>query len=151
MLPNAPFRIRFRVPATLGYNAGTPSYSGMFRIINTQIGYSTNFLCFFRQYTTLTRMLQQTEYVEAKANSYSVSSTTLDIIPPKSMQIDASYYYELIIMPLDINLAGCTAGGCASKSGFQQVNFETINIIAYTNPSVGPSIASQQVQRMYKN
>ena len=54
-------------------------------------------------------------------------------------------------MPLGINPTGCTAGGCASQSGFQQVNFETINIVVYSNPAVGPGIVNQQVQKMYKN
>lgn len=48
-------------------------------------------------------------------------------------------------MPLGINAAGCTALGCASQSGFQQVNFDTVNIIAYANPAVGPSVSTQQV------
>lgn len=93
MLANAPFRIRFRLTSSIAYNYGTPSYSGMIRLINTQIGYSTNFLCFFRQYTSFSRMIQETEYIEARANSWSVSSTTLDIIPPKSMTISSSNYY----------------------------------------------------------
>lgn len=65
------------------------------------------------------------------------------------MSIDSNNYYELIVMPLGINAAGCTALGCASQSGFQQVNFDTVNMIAYANP-VGPSVSTQQVQRMYK-
>lgn len=51
-------------------------------------------------------------------------------------------------MPLNINLV---AGCCASQSGFQQVNFELITIIAYSNPTIGPSVVNTQVQRMYKN
>lgn len=53
-------------------------------------------------------------------------------------------------MPLGINSAGCRAGGCASQSGFQQVNFESINMIVYSNPAIGPSVVNQQVQRLYK-
>lgn len=52
-------------------------------------------------------------------------------------------------MPLGINGAGCTAGGCASQSGFHQVNFELINMIAYSNPATG-SVVNHQVQRLYK-
>lgn len=54
-------------------------------------------------------------------------------------------------MPLGINTAGCAALGCASQSGFQQVNFDTINMIAYSNPGVWPpGVSAHQVQRMYK-
>ncbi len=72
------------------------------------------------------------------------------MIVPKSMPINSAYYYELVIMPIGINLAGCTAGGCASQSGFQQVNFESFNIIVYSNPAIGPTVINQQVQKLYK-
>lgn len=48
-------------------------------------------------------------------------------------------------MPLGISVGGCAALGCASQSGFQQVNFDTVNMIAYANPAVGPSVSTQQV------
>lgn len=150
MTANAPWRIRFKLSSSVGYNSGTPSYSGMFSVVNPQIAYSTSFLCLFRQYTSYTYLAQETEYTEAYADSYSVSGSTLSMVVPKSMTINSAYYYELTIMPIGINAAGCTAGGCASQSGFQQVNFESFNMIAYANPAVGPSVANQQVQMLYK-
>lgn len=58
MLPNAPFRIRFKLTSSIAYNPTTPSYSGMIRIINAQIGSSTSFIIYFREYTTFSRMIQ---------------------------------------------------------------------------------------------
>ncbi len=58
MTANAPFRIRFQPSSSFSYNAGTPSYSGMIRISNTQIGYTSAYLCYFRQYTSYTNMAQ---------------------------------------------------------------------------------------------
>ena len=46
------------------------------------------------------------------------------------------------MMPLNINSAGCTAGGCVTQSGYQQVNFEQTNFIAYYHST---NIISQQV------
>ena len=85
-----------------------------------------------------------------KAESYSVSGSQLDIIPPRSMSISSSYYYELVIMPIGIDATGCAALGCASQSGFQQTNFETINFIAYTASGPTPVLLNNQIQNMYK-
>ena len=51
-------------------------------------------------------------------------------------------------MPLNINAAGCTAYGCATQSGYQQINFDEVNFIAYNNYNT-PSIISQQVNKLY--
>ena len=146
---NAPLRIRFKLSSSSVTYAAT--YSGYFSVTNTQISYSTKFLCFFRQYATYTALDQQTEYIEMKADSYSVSGSRLNIVPPKSMSISSSYYYELVVMPIGISAGGCTAHGCASQSGFQQSNFETINFLAYSSsgPSV-PTLVNSQSQALYK-
>lgn len=51
-------------------------------------------------------------------------------------------------MPLNINAAGCSAYGCVTQSGYQQINFDTVNFAAYNNYN-SPSIISQQVNRLY--
>lgn len=51
------------------------------------------------------------------------------------------------MMPLNINAAGCTAYGCVTQSGYQQLNFDTTNFVAYNYYSSGP--ISQQVNRVY--
>ncbi len=66
------------------------------------------------------------------------------------MTLNSNYYYELIVMPLDINSAGCTALGCASQAGFQQVNFELINMQVFSNRTTASSIVNHQVQRLFK-
>ena len=58
MTTNAPLRIRFQPSSSFSYNSGTPSYSGIMTINNNQISYSSNYLCYFRQYTTYTNMAQ---------------------------------------------------------------------------------------------
>lgn len=69
-------------------------------------------------------MDQDTESVTYKATKYTVSSTTLKVYPPRSHDISASNFYELIIMPIGIDGPGCSALKCASQAGFQQQNFE---------------------------
>lgn len=52
------------------------------------------------------------------------------------------------MMPLSINAAGCTAYGCVTQSGYQQLNFDFVNFIAYNNIN-SPGVISQQVNRVY--
>lgn len=51
-------------------------------------------------------------------------------------------------MPLDIGSTGCTALGCVTQAGYQQTNFDVVNLAAYNNRS-SPSIISQQSQKLY--
>jgi len=52
------------------------------------------------------------------------------------------------MMPLGIDAAGCTAHGCVTMSGYQQINFDTANFVSYNNIG-SPSIVYQQPQRIY--
>jgi hypothetical protein len=52
-------------------------------------------------------------------------------------------------MPLNINAAGCTAYGCVTQSGYQQINFDSVALVAYNNAGTN-NIISQQVNRVYK-
>ncbi len=139
---NAPLRIRFKLPSL---NVGTAW--GQFVFINNQIQYSSSHLCYIIAYTSYAAMMQQTERKVYKASCTS-SSTTLTIIPAVTLTVGTSLYYELVMMPLNINAAGCTALGCVTQSGYQQTNFEQANFIAYYNRS-SPSIISQEVQKLY--
>lgn len=94
-------------------------------------------------------MDQDTQSVTYKATKYTVSSTTLKVYPPRSHDIAAGTLYELIIMPIGIDNAGCSALKCASKAGFQQTNFELIKFTAYSDTSV-PTAINQQVQKLYE-
>ena len=124
------------------------SNSGVFKITHPQIAYSTNFLCFFKQYSSYKNMDQGTEGVLYKAANWIVSGSQLRVYPPLSHTISSSNYYEMIVMPIGISAGGCTAFGCASQSGFQQQNFEEINLIAYSAETT-PTIINQQVQKVY--
>ena len=114
---NAPLRIRFNLPSSSVANA-----NGKFTFTNTQIGYSSAHLCYIIAYASYAAMMQQTERDVYKV-SCSSSSTTLTVTPAVTLTVGASLYYELVMMPLNINSAGCTAGGCVTQSGYQQVNF----------------------------
>ena len=73
--------------------------------------------------------------------SYTISGSTLDIKPPKTITINPSYFYELVVMPIGISPAGCavTGYGCFNQAGFHQTNFEDINFIAYKDASNNPA------------
>jgi hypothetical protein len=67
------------------------------------------------------------------------------------MTINANtWFYQLIVMPININSAGCALYGCFSQSGFHMTNFEEINFIAYYNYVSGPSVSAQNINKMYK-
>ena len=149
LIANAPLRVRFKLSS--GAVSYATSFTGQFVITNAQIGYSSQFLCYFKRYANYNNMDQGSEYVEMKAHSYSVSGTTLTIVPPRSMSISSSYYYELVVMPIGINTAGCSAGGCASQSGFQQTNFEAINFLAYSSTNSPPTLLNSQYQMLYED
>ena len=52
------------------------------------------------------------------------------------------------MMPLNINSGICTANGCPSQSGYLQANFDTANIIVYSN-RFSAGIVAQQIQKLY--
>ena len=135
---NAPFRIRFKLPSS-----SVASTNGQLRFVNTQIGYSSAHLCYIIAYSSYAAMMQQTERDVYKVTCTS-SSTTMYVTPAVTLTVGSSLYYELVMMPLNINSAGCSAGGCKTQSGYQQTNFEQTNFIAY-NHKTTPSIISQQV------
>lgn len=141
---NAPLRIRFQIPSS------SITYSGSGKLVLTysQIQYSSSHLCSIISYASYTSMMQQTERTEYKAQSCSSSGSTITIYPAKTLTISSTYFYELVLMPLNINAAGCTAYGCATQSGYQQTNFDQVNFIAYNNYNT-PSIISQQVNKLY--
>lgn len=60
----------------------------------------------------------------------------------------SSYYYELVMMPLNIDSTGCSTYGCATQSGYQQTNFDLVNLVAYNNYNT-MNIVSQQVHKLY--
>ena len=80
-------------------------------------------------------------------SSCTSSSTTLTVIPPKTLTISASNYYELVIMPLNINAAGCTALGCVTQSGYQQTNWDLATLIAYNSYLTVP--INHEANRLY--
>jgi hypothetical protein len=140
---NSPLRIRLTLSGTMSTSNG-----GRFLINYSQLSYSTNYLCYFIVYSSYTAMMQKTQRKVYKASSYSVSGSSLTIYPPSFMDPTTSTYYELVIMPLDISGAGCSAQGCATQSGFQQLNFDLINLIAYST-SNSNSPFNQQVNKLY--
>lgn len=94
--------------------------------------------------------MQQTERKVYKVRCTS-SSTTITVTPSPTLTLNAgsSYYYELVMMPLNINNAGCSSG-CPTQSGYPQTNFDQINMIAYSNVSSSPpGIVGQQIQKLY--
>jgi hypothetical protein len=55
MVSNSPLRVQFSLPAS----PGSISYGwGLLRFINTQFSYSSNYLTYLKEYTTLTNMQQ---------------------------------------------------------------------------------------------
>lgn len=56
MTANAPLRVRFSLPSSPG--SITYTGNGLFVITNTQFGSSSNFLCYFKQYTTWNNLIQ---------------------------------------------------------------------------------------------
>jgi hypothetical protein len=140
---NAPLRIRFKLPSSSVANA-----NGMFTLTYSQIGYTTAHLCSIIAYASYAAMMQQTQRSTYKA-SCSSSGSTITVTPAVTLTVGSSLYYELVMMPLNINAAGCTAGGCVTQSGYQQVNFDQANFIAYNNAGSN-NIISQQVQNLYK-
>lgn len=57
---NAPFRFWLQPKSAISYNNGTPASSGAIYIKNDQIGYSSTFLCYFKEYSSITNLLQRT-------------------------------------------------------------------------------------------
>ena len=91
-------------------------------------------------------MMQQTERKIYKAKCTS-SSTTIYVTPPPTLTLNSGSYYELVMMPLNINTCG---GGCPTQSGYLQTNFDNINMIAYNNINTSPpGIIGQQIQKLY--
>lgn len=116
MTTNVPIRVRFSLPSSPG--SITYSGNGLFVMTNTQFAASSNFLCYFKEYTSWTNLIQETDYGFYQAASCTSSTTTLNIAPPKSVTINHSYYYELIVMPI-----GITSGARFNQAGFHQTNF----------------------------
>jgi hypothetical protein len=56
MVSNSPLRFRFKLSASPG--AITYAGNGRLSIVNNQFQYSSNFLCYFKQYTSYTNMDQ---------------------------------------------------------------------------------------------
>lgn len=65
------------------------------------------------------------------------------------MDIKNDHYYELVVMPVGLNIMGCAIYDCDTQAGFPKYNFETVNFIAYVDP-IALTVAGQQVQRMYE-
>lgn len=57
---SAPFRFWIQPQSTISYNTGTPAQSGVIHIKNAQIGYSSTFLCYFKEYNSLSNLFQGT-------------------------------------------------------------------------------------------
>ncbi len=56
MTTNVPIRVRFSLPSSPG--SITYSGNGLFVMSNTQFGASSNFLCYFKEYTSWTNLIQ---------------------------------------------------------------------------------------------
>ena len=140
---NAPLRIRFKLASSSVANT-----NGKFTLTYSQIGYSTAHLCYIIAYSSYTTMMQKTQRSVYKVSCTS-SSTTITVTPSVPLTVSSSSYYELVMMPLNINSAGCSALGCVTQSGYQQTNFDSVNFIAY-NHKTTPTIVSQQIQNLYK-
>ena len=56
MTTNVPIRVRFNLPDS----PGTISYggNGLINIVNTQFSTSSSYLCYFKEYTSWTNMIQ---------------------------------------------------------------------------------------------
>ena len=117
-IANAPLRIRFKLPSS-----SVASTNGKFTLAYSQIGYSTAHLCYIIAYSSYAAMMQQTQRSTYKVTCSS-SSSTITVTPAVTLTVVSSLYYELVMMPLNINSAGCTAGGCVTQSGYQQTNFD---------------------------
>jgi len=142
MTTNVPIRVRFNLPNSPG--AISYAGNGLINIVNTQFSTSSSYLCYFKEYTSWTNMIQETEHSFFQAASCTSSSTTLSVYPPKTLTLSVSNYYELILMPI-----GISSGVRFSQSGFHQSNFEDINIIAYQSWS-NPTISAQQINKLYQ-
>jgi hypothetical protein len=116
---NAPLRIRFQIPSS-----SIATTWGQLVLTYSQIQYSSSHLCSIISYASYASMMQQTERTEYKAYSCTSSGSTITVRPPYTLTISSGYYYELVLMPLNINAGGCTAYGCATQSGYQQINFD---------------------------
>lgn len=143
MTTNIPLRIRFSLPSSPG--SITFSGYGLFVINNVQFSSSSKFLCYFKEYSSWTNMIQETEFGLFEAASCTNSGNTLNVAPPKTLTVNHNFFYELVIMPV-----GLSSGARFNQAGFHQTNFEDINIIAYQNTNSGPSIAAQQVNKLYQ-
>jgi hypothetical protein len=116
MTTNVPIRIRFNLPASPG--SITYAGNGLIKIINTQFSTSSSYLCYFKEYTSFTNMIQETDHNFFQAASCTSSSSTLNVLPPKTLTLVDANYYELILMPI-----GIISGVRFSQSGFHQTNF----------------------------
>lgn len=78
------------------------------------------------------------------------SSSTITVTPSPTITINAgpNYYYELVMMPLSINAAGCTALGCVTQSGYQQTNFDPTYLTVFNNYNT-PNVVAHQIQNLY--
>jgi hypothetical protein len=59
MSVNAPIRFRYSLP---GSGSITYAWNGLFVVTNTQISLSSNYLVYFKEYTSWTNMIQDTEH-----------------------------------------------------------------------------------------
>lgn len=137
---NAPLRIRFRIPSG-SINRAT----GRLDLIYSQIQYSGAHYCYIVKYKDYTSMMQQTQRTMYRTSSCTSSSSTLYITPPSTLTLDVSVYYELVLLPLNMN--SCSQG-CVTQAGYHQTNFDPINLVAYSNINT-PSIVAQQVHNLY--
>lgn len=79
-------------------------------------------------------MTQQTKSVYLYAPCTS-SGSTLYISTPRVTPLVDSKYYELVVQP--IGIAGCTAGTCATQSGFMQpTNFDPVMLVSSPSTNV---------------
>jgi hypothetical protein len=140
---NAPMRIRFLLPAA---SVGSPA--GRLVFTYSQIQYSSAHLCYIIVYSSYAAMMQQTQRTIYKTDSCTSSSSTLTVVPPSPISVSINTYYELVMMPLNINSAGCSAYGCITQSGYQQLNFDPVTFVAYNNFNANSAI-SQQVNSVY--
>lgn len=124
---NSPIRVRFRLPASSG---STDTVNGaLHELRHSQFSSSSTYECWFIEFSSLKNMGQQTQNTYLSSPCYS-SGTLLTLPTPRISPLTNTNYYELIVMP--IGISGCTAGQCATQSGFMQSNFDPISLVSYT-------------------
>lgn len=92
-------------------SSGIGNTYGRLVLTNSQFTFTTAHLCHLIVYTSYASMMQQTERNVYRAICSS-SGTTLTVTPPPSLYLSASVYYELVMMPLNINSASCVTTAC---------------------------------------